>query len=69
MPERQTTGARITMKVAYFTALRHVELHDEPAPTIDQPEQVLVRIDRLGVCGSDVHYYAEGGIGSQRVEY
>ncbi len=57
------------MKVAYFTALRRIELRDEPTPTIDQPEQVLVRIDRLGVCGSDVHYYAQGGIGLQRVAF
>ena len=24
---------------------------------------------RVGICGSDVHYFAEGGIGSQRVAY
>ncbi len=57
------------MKVAYFTRLRHLELRDEPPPAIEQPDQALVRIDRMGVCGSDVHYYAEGGIGSQRVEF
>ncbi len=57
------------MQVAYFTRLRHIELRDEPPPVIDQPDYALVRIDRLGVCGSDVHYYAEGGIGAQRVEF
>lgn len=31
------------------------------------PQQVLVRIGAGGVCGSDVHYYWEGGIGTIRV--
>ncbi len=57
------------MQVAYFTRLRQIELRDEPPPAIAQPDHVLVRIGRLGVCGSDVHYYAEGGIGAQRVEF
>ena len=31
------------------------------------PQQVLVRIGVGGVCGSDIHYYWEGGIGTIRV--
>jgi L-idonate 5-dehydrogenase len=31
------------------------------------PRQVLVRIGAGGVCGSDIHYYWEGGIGTIRV--
>ena len=31
------------------------------------PQQVLVRIGAGGVCGSDIHYYWEGGIGTIRV--
>lgn len=31
------------------------------------PHQVLVRIGAGGVCGSDIHYYWEGGIGTIRV--
>lgn len=57
------------MKVAYFTRLRQIELRDQPPPTLEQPDHVLVRMDRLGVCGSDVHYYTEGGIGPHRVEF
>ncbi|NNG21056.1 NAD(P)-dependent alcohol dehydrogenase [Naumannella sp. ID2617S] len=39
-----------------------VVLEDRPVP---QPEadQVLVRIEAVGVCGSDVHYYRHGRIG------
>jgi L-iditol 2-dehydrogenase len=57
------------MKVAYFTALRQLELRDEPEPKIQRPEDVLLRIDRVGVCGSDVHYYTNGRIGDQVVQY
>ncbi|SDI43719.1 L-idonate 5-dehydrogenase [Propionivibrio dicarboxylicus] len=31
------------------------------------PTQVLIRIGAGGVCGSDIHYYWEGGIGTIRV--
>lgn len=57
------------MKVACFTALRTLEWTDQPAPVIQQPDQVLLRIDRVGVCGSDVHYYVDGRIGDQVLHY
>jgi L-iditol 2-dehydrogenase len=57
------------MRVAYFTGLRAIEIRQEPEPTIDQPESVLLRIDRVGVCGSDVHYFSEGRIGDQILEF
>ena len=57
------------MKVAYFTAIERLEIRDEPEPTLKRPGDVLVRIDRVGVCGSDVHYYLRGRIGDQVIEY
>jgi L-iditol 2-dehydrogenase len=57
------------VKVACFTGLRKLEWIDQPAPVIEQPDQVLVRIDRVGVCGSDVHYYVDGRIGDQVLAY
>ena len=57
------------MKIAYFTGLRKLELAEAPEPKLQRPEDVLLRIDRVGICGSDVHYYCEGRIGSQMVEY
>jgi 2-desacetyl-2-hydroxyethyl bacteriochlorophyllide A dehydrogenase len=32
-----------------------IELHDVPAPASPGPSEVLLRIRRIGVCGSDVH--------------
>jgi L-iditol 2-dehydrogenase len=42
---------------------------DAPIPEIVNDTDVLIRVARVGVCGSDIHYYADGGIGNQRVEY
>ena len=57
------------MKVAQFTGLRELEIVDLPQPKLNRPDELLLRIDRVGVCGSDVHYYTRGRIGNQLVEY
>ena len=57
------------MKVAHFTGLKRLEIVDAPMPRLDRPDAVLLRIDRVGVCGSDVHYYMEGRIGDQALTY
>ena len=46
-----------------------MELRDVPTPVIACDTDVLIRMTRVGVCGSDVHYYTEGKIGSQVVSY
>lgn len=57
------------MKAAVLTGIRQMELREVPAPKLQTDTQVLIRIERVGVCGSDVHYYTTGRIGSQIVEY
>lgn len=42
---------------------------DVPDPKIERPTDVLVRMGAVGVCGSDIHYYTTGRIGSQVVEF
>ena len=42
---------------------------DLPEPQLTGPRDVLLRIDAVGVCGSDVHYYKTGRIGTAVVEY
>jgi len=39
------------------------------APGIVHPTDVLIRMKTVGVCGSDIHYYVTGKIGSQVVKY
>ncbi len=58
-----------TMKAARLTGLRRMEIQEVPVPRIRGEKDVLLRMAAVGVCGSDVHYYAEGGIGSQKVRY
>ncbi len=40
-----------------------------PEPRISSPTDVIVEMRRMGVCGSDVHYFAEGKIGTDIVDY
>jgi len=44
------------MKQAVMTSPGVIELRDVPAPE-PGPGQVLLRIKRIGVCGSDIHVY------------
>jgi len=46
-----------------------MELRDVPDPRIEKDDDVLLRIENVGICGSDVHYYETGKIGRQVVEY
>jgi L-iditol 2-dehydrogenase len=57
------------MKAAYFTARGKIEVLDVLEPDLQQPGDVLLQIDRVGICGSDIHYYLEGRIGDQVLEY
>ena len=57
------------MKAMLLTALNQMELMDVPEPVIQKDTDVLLKIEASGVCGSDVHYYETGRIGSQVVEY
>ena len=55
------------MKVARIHAAGDVRVQDEPDPEFVRGD-VLVRITAVGLCGSDLHWYAEGGIGDAVVE-
>ena len=57
------------MKAMFLTALKQMETRQVPEPVIENDTDVLLKVDAVGVCGSDVHYYETGRIGSQIVEY
>ncbi len=44
------------MKQAIMTRAGAIEIHDVPAPTPGKGE-ALLRVQRIGVCGSDIHVY------------
>jgi L-iditol 2-dehydrogenase len=57
------------MKKAILTGINSIEIIEVEKPQIQLPDQVLIRMVTVGVCGSDIHYYATGRIGSQVVKY
>ncbi len=57
------------MKSFQLTGIRQMELREVPDPEIKSPYDVLIRMEAVGVCGSDIHYYVSGRIGSQVVRY
>ena len=57
------------MQAVQLTGLRQMALRTVPDPTIRRSDDVLLRVRAVGVCGSDVHYYTTGRIGSQVVSY
>lgn len=57
------------MKAAYLTGIREMEIRRAPDPKPENPDDVLLRIETVGVCGSDMHYYRRGRIGDMVVEF
>ncbi len=57
------------MKSMLLTGIRQMEMMEASKPDIQSDTDVLIRMQAVGVCGSDVHYYTLGKIGSQVVQY
>jgi L-iditol 2-dehydrogenase len=52
------------MRVARLHGTADLRLHDEERPRPAAGE-VLVRVGAVGLCGSDIHWFSEGGIDAQ----
>jgi L-iditol 2-dehydrogenase len=57
------------MKAMMLTGIRQMEMMDIPTPLLVNSDDVKIKMSVVGVCGSDVHYYKNGKIGSQLVGY
>lgn len=55
------------MYAARLHAAHDVRVAEEPDPVPGDGE-ALVRVDAVGLCGSDLHWFGEGGIGDSRIE-
>ncbi len=55
------------MRVSRLHATGDIRLHTEPDPT-PGPGEVLLRVTAVGVCGSDLHWFTEAGIGDARLD-
>lgn len=54
------------MKAIRWYAPRNLRLVEEEQPR-PAPHEALVRVESVGICGSDMHYYEEGAIGRARL--
>ncbi len=54
-------------KVAVMTGVGKMELATAGTPT-PKADEVLIQVEYVGVCGSDLHYYESGGIGANIVK-
>ena len=54
------------MKTLRLHGLHDVRLHEEPMP-VATPSEQLLKISSVGICGSDLHWFAEQGIGDARL--
>jgi L-iditol 2-dehydrogenase len=50
------------MRAARLHAVGDLRVSDEPVP-VPGPGESLVRVTAIGICGSDLHWWDEGGIG------
>ena len=57
------------MKAMMLTGIRQMEMKEIPEPVLIKPNDVKIRMSVIGICGSDIHYYTQGQIGSQVVDY
>jgi len=57
------------MKSMVLAGIRKIEIVEQPDPALQHPTDVLLRIVRAGICGSDIHYYTQGRIGDQIVRF
>ncbi len=46
-----------------------MEIVEVAEPCLRRDDEVLLRVDVVGICGSDVHTYAQGAIGGAKVTY
>lgn len=53
---------------AVLTALNTLEMREVPMPS-PKPDEVLIQLKAVGICGSDVHYYSHGRIGDFVVDF
>src|SRR5688500_12861488 len=54
------------MRVARLHGVQDIRVSEEPTPTAG-PGESLVRVTAVGLCGSDLHWYTEAGIGDARL--
>lgn len=56
------------MLAARLHAIGDLRVADEPSPGETPPDWSLLAVTSVGICGSDLHWFTDGGIGENRIE-
>ncbi len=59
----------MSLRVAELSGLRSFTLRELDPPPPPAAHEVQVDVSHVGVCGSDLHYFVEGGVGPARCRY
>jgi L-iditol 2-dehydrogenase len=54
-------------EAAVMTGIQQMEIQEVPMPVCGEND-VMMKSDYIGVCGSDVHYYELGKLGTNEVK-
>ena len=54
------------MKTLWFHGAGDIRLAEGPEPVLE-PDQALLRVASVGLCGSDLHWLSQAGIGNERL--
>ena len=52
-------------KAAVMTSLQNIEIMERPIPQIG-PNDVLIKVEYCGICGSDVHFFERAALAPVR---
>jgi len=55
------------MKAISYQGPRKMSVSSHSKPKIKKPTDALLRVTTTGICGSDLHYFKDGGIGALAV--
>jgi L-iditol 2-dehydrogenase len=57
------------MKSLQLLGARRIAVREVPEPQEVGPEDVLVRVKAVGICGTDIHYYQGESAGYTKMQY
>ncbi len=57
------------MKKVVLSGISKFDVINCPEPDVINSDDVLLKINSVGVCGSDIHYFKEGKIGDQVIQF
>jgi len=51
------------MRAVYLHGVRDLRMQEDPTPKVSAPDEALIQVGTVGVCGSDCHFYERGRVG------